>query len=77
VDSTVSYEKKTRSSALAERERESASIIALLYGAKGMSMLNRLGLDHEFDTQTDWRMDGQTEAIVYSADKPISIKLTV
>jgi len=38
-------------------------------------MLNRLGVDHKCDRQTDGRMDGQT--ISYSADRPISIKWRV
>jgi len=41
-------------------------------------MLNRLGVDHEFDKQTDGRTGGQTnrqtKAMAYGVDKPISIK---
>jgi len=33
-------------------------------------MLNRLGVDHEFDRQSDGRTGGQTKAMIYCADKP-------
>jgi len=38
-------------------QRERTSSIALSYGAKGISMLDRLGVHHECDRQTDRRTE--------------------
>ena len=40
-------------------QRKRASNIALSYGAKHFHILNRLGVNHECERQTNGRTDGQ------------------